>query len=132
MPLCSFGSRNLNSASHLKAVIFTWKNLALLRLATLSALSHLSAGVLAPTRDTMMGIFWSAPPFTLKPNRPFSSGAMVMVTRPDSEVGSGPGPPAGSTSRLRLVAGCVVEAEEAEEAVVWLLPVVELREEKVA
>ena len=48
---------------------------------TTCRLTYLSAGVLAPTLDTIMGIFWSAPPFTLNPKRPFSSGNIVMTTR---------------------------------------------------
>ena len=41
---------------------------------------YLSAGVFAPTLETMIGSFWSTPPFTLNPNLPCSSGTMVIDT----------------------------------------------------
>jgi hypothetical protein len=58
------------------------------------ACAYLSAGVLAPTLDTIIGIFWSIPPLTLNPNRPCSSGMMVIITMPllgsVAEAGSDP------------------------------------------
>ena len=44
-------------------------------------MTYLSAGVLAPTLETIIGIFWSMPPLTLNPNRPCSSGKILMITR---------------------------------------------------
>ena len=43
--------------------------------------AYRSAGVLAPTLDTMIGSFWSIPPLTLNPNLPCSSGVMLIRTR---------------------------------------------------
>ncbi len=54
-----------------------------------------------------MGIFWSAPPFTLNPNLPRSSGGMVITTRSGSEA-------AAAAVSLEAVAA-EVEVEEDED-----------------